>query len=59
MFKFPLDLRTKKTKKFCTPTKEEYQSWVNYIKKTVGYASLLDYYELKVNELDVTLNRKT
>ena len=48
MFPFSLILSAKKTKKYCAATKDEYQMWINYIKKTVGYASLLDYYELKV-----------
>ena len=45
---FTLVFSATKTKKYFTASKEEYQNWINYIKKTIGYASLLDYYDLKV-----------
>ena len=45
---FTLVLSATKFKKFFTHSKEEYQSWISYIKRTIGYASLLDFYELKV-----------
>jgi hypothetical protein len=58
MYVFSLALSATQTKKYAVATKEEYQSWINYIKKAVGFASLLDFYELKVYE-EVKINRKT
>jgi hypothetical protein len=48
MHPFSLVQTATKARKYCAATKEEYAIWINYIKKTVGYASLLDYYDLKV-----------
>ena len=49
MYPFTLQYSVAKSTKYFASTKDECQIWINYIKKAVGYASLLDYYELKVH----------
>lgn len=46
-FPFSLVFSTKKTKIYYADTKEECQKWVHAIKNVVGYANLLDFYEMR------------
>jgi len=47
-FPFTLVFSQIKSKKYYAANKEDFKMWVSAIKKIVGYANLLDYYELKV-----------
>ncbi|MDR3736442.1 MAG: protein kinase [Acidobacteriaceae bacterium] len=47
LYPFVLIFSQIKTKKFYAATKEEHTLWVNAIKRVVGYANLLDFYDLK------------
>ncbi len=49
MYPFTLVLTAKRVHKFLATSEVECQRWVAYIKKAIGYASLIDYYELKEN----------
>ena len=47
-YPFSLIFSAKKTKKYYCKKEEDLKMWINAIKKVIGYANLLDYYELKV-----------
>jgi serine/threonine protein kinase len=47
MYPFSIIYTQQKTGTFYAASKEEQQKWVNAIKKVIGYANLLDFYELK------------
>ena len=48
MFPFALVYAGSKIKKYYAETKDQCHKWIDLIRKAVGYANLLDYYELKV-----------
>ena len=48
MFPFVIMLSATKSKKYYAQTKEDYKMWISVIKGIIGYANLLDFYELKV-----------
>jgi len=47
-FSFSLTFSPTVTKKYFAESREDYDKWINYMKKNIGYSNLLDYYELKV-----------
>lgn len=47
LYPFSLIFSQMKTKKYYAPSKDDYKMWVASIKNDVGYANLLDYYDLK------------
>ena len=47
MYPFSLTYTGRAPKKYYAETKEEAEKWIELIKKVVGYANLLDFYELK------------
>lgn len=48
LFPFSIEFSAKKTRKYYAESQEDCKKWVNCIKQIIGYASLLDFYELKV-----------
>lgn len=47
MFPFSIIYTQQKTGTYYSESREEQQKWVNKIKKVIGYANLLDFYELR------------
>lgn len=47
LYPFSLVFSQNNTKRYYATTKEEQVQWINSIKKVVGYANILDFYELK------------
>ena len=47
-YPFSLIFSQKKTKKYYCKQADDFKMWTNAIKKVIGYANLLDYYDLKV-----------
>eukprot|EP01022_Parablepharisma_sp_SALTPOND_P006660 TRINITY_DN126_c1_g1_i1.p1 TRINITY_DN126_c1_g1~~TRINITY_DN126_c1_g1_i1.p1 ORF type:complete len:708 (+),score=74.27 TRINITY_DN126_c1_g1_i1:471-2594(+) len=47
LYPFLLVFSQIKSKRYYAATREEYKMWVSSIRKVIGYANILDYYELK------------
>ena len=48
LFPIVLIFSQTKSKKYYASTKDDFKMWVNAIRRVIGYANILDYYELKV-----------
>jgi hypothetical protein len=56
-YPFSLIFSAKKMKKYYCKQMDDFKMWTDAIKKVIGYANLLDYYDMKVSNLRI-INRK-